>query len=108
MLRAIALGFAAAMAVGVGLSIAAERNEMGAAKGLNLRAPANTPAINKRAPMAAGGVYGAPAAQATALTTKECEDLGGTVKAFAACNSGQVCNRVDENRVGHAVCINSQ
>jgi hypothetical protein len=39
------------------------------------------------------------------LTSAECKKLGGRVNVLAACKSGSVCTRKDEDGKTHRVCI---
>ena len=46
---------------------------------------------------------------AVQLTAEECTKLGGTVQEGAAfCNSRRLCKTVDQNGVGHAVCLTAR
>ena len=84
------------------------REPNAAAKGGTMAPPAKStkPKGPKRPNRGEVGTTGVP------LTDKECTTLGGKVfntpASQGVCNSGKYCERMDQNKVKHAVCISAR
>ena len=112
-LTAIIVALFIALALGSAASVFAQtaqqfREPNAAAKGRTMAPPAKSkPKGTARPDRGEVGTTAVP------LTDKECTTLGGKVfqlpqASQGVCNSGKYCERMDQNKVKHAVCISAR